>query len=66
MKTVNFNEEEKRLNISKEDLVKVFERLLSEGKVQGIIDEKNEEFIYFSSGEIENLIELLSSKTCFN
>jgi DNA-binding Lrp family transcriptional regulator len=62
MKRVKFSEESKRLNVSIEAIVDATEKLLCEGKVDAIIDKKNEEFIYYKPEEMENLTRLLKSK----
>jgi hypothetical protein len=62
MKRVRFSEETERLNVPVQIVIKSFENLLSEGKVYGVIDNKNGEFVYCTPKEIDELSKFLESK----
>jgi DNA-binding transcriptional regulator YhcF (GntR family) len=62
MKRVRFNEKAERLNIPVQTVITSFKKLLSEGKVYGVIDYKNGEFVYCTPKEIDELSKFLESK----
>jgi hypothetical protein len=62
MRRVRFQDEAKKRKVSIEALTMTYKRLLGEGKLQGIIDAKNGEFIYYTSEEIEELVRFLESR----
>ena len=64
---VKFDVEAERLNVSKETLKSAYKSLLSEGKIFGLIDEENQQLIYFNSKEINDIVALINSEgICFN
>lgn len=62
MRVVRLKDEAERLNVPIDAVVKTYEKLLNEGKLHGIIDSKNEEFICYTPEEIGNLTKILESK----
>jgi DNA-binding Lrp family transcriptional regulator len=62
MRRVIFQDEAEKRNVSIEAIRKIYEKLLSEGKLRGIIDTKNGEFIHYTSQEIDELVKLVDSK----
>lgn len=63
MKIVSFSDEAERLNVPKFVVVKSYRKLINEGKLLGIIDSKNGEFVRYTSEDIENLTKILKSKS---
>jgi len=61
VKCITFREEAERLNVPVEAISKAYRKCVDEGKIHGIIDEKNGEIICYKPEEIENLVKCLNS-----
>ena len=59
---VKFDVEAEKLNVTRETLKSAYRSLLSRGKIFGVIDEENQQFVYFTSDEVNGIVDFLNSK----
>lgn len=62
MKTVAFKEEAERLNVPVESIERTYRKILNQGKIHGIVDSVNQEFVYYEPRELTGLAERLVSR----